>query len=51
MWFADKSSFDIVEPSQAEHRSGKKEFSTLRRLTLSIFSVTVAAMSMLTKSC
>ena len=50
MWFADKSSFDVVEPSQTELRWGKKEFSTLRRLTLSIFSVMVAAMSMLTKS-
>ena len=50
MWFADKSSFDVVEPSKTELRWGKKEFSTLRRLTLSIFSVMVAAMSMLTKS-
>ena len=51
MWFADKSSFDIVEPSKTELRWRMKEFSTLRRLTLLIFSVTVAAMSMLTKSC
>merc|ERR1711962_1617150 len=39
-----RSCFKTVSLSSRQKRLGKKEFSTLRRLTLSIFSVTVAAM-------
>merc|ERR1712156_1240557 len=38
------SCFKTVSLSSRQKRWGKKEFSTLRRLTLSTFSVTVAAM-------
>jgi len=39
-----RSCFKTVSLSSQQKRLGKKEFSTLRRLTLSIFSVMVAAM-------
>merc|ERR1711936_860581 len=38
------SCFKTVSLSSQQKRWGKNEFSTLKRLTLSIFSVTVAAM-------